>query len=108
MAKGRIVTCRNCGKKINLVNGAWRNNMTHRYMCNSCYRKMKADARLQKSGMRQSIPAMIAKIVFGLFFIIGGVGILDNSETSMPMLLLGFIILGWGIIPAIHARRKRR
>ncbi len=86
---------------------------SRRYVCKSCgkkieaeKKKIKADIREQKRGMRQSIPSMLAKIVIGLILLAAN-GTKDSGENDIILSFVGLLLLGWGIIPAILAIIKK-
>ena len=77
----------------------------------SQYRRTRADEREARTGMRQSTGAMIAKIAFGLMFILV---CFDDSEDALSFgatmvgLCMGGALLAWGLLPYLEARRKRK
>ena len=74
-------------------------------------REKEADEREQKTGMRQSSGAMMAKIIFGGLFIVCGFVPPSNGEWSLSYLLTALVVggalLAWGIIPYMDAKKKR-
>jgi len=104
MAVDKTVTCIECGKPFRLSEGAFYNKNTRRYYCRSCGRKVKAEERKQRTGMRQTYFAMILKIVFGIAIIAGTV----KEHFSLVALIVGLLLILWGLIPFIRARLQRR
>ncbi len=75
-----------------------------------------ADAREKATGMRQSGGAMVAKIAFGVLFLISAVTTdwKNDPDTALnplgPMLIsvvLGIALILWGLIPWLTAKKKR-
>lgn len=73
-------------------------------------REQAADERESKTGMRQTTGAMVAKIFFGIMFIVYGF-IPSDREWSVSYfvtsLMIGGALVAWGLIPYINAKRKR-
>ena len=111
-----IVICVECGKQFDASWGGYYDKSTRRYTCKSCAKKIKkgerqaqkeqeADVREATTGMRQSSGAMIAKIAFGVLFIIsafqtGSVG------STLVGLVIGVALIAWGALPAYSAKRS--
>lgn len=77
----------------------------------SQYRRTRADEREAQTGMRQSTGAMIAKIAFGLMFILI---CFDDSEDALSFgatmvgLCMGGALIAWGVLPYRDAKKKRK
>lgn len=102
MASKHIVVCQNCGRQFDANKGGYYNKTTRRYTCKAC-------GNQAKTGMKQSKCAMIAKIFFGLMFIIVGIAPPEPNEFSVSTFLIGLVIgvalIAWGIMPYIKAKK---
>lgn len=102
-----MVICEQCGRRFDANTGSYYNSASRRYTCKSCAikiynqqraiqrqenaarRKAAADEREKNTGMRQSTGAMIAKIVFGVLFLLVVFGKVMRwvSSSAWPYLL---------------------
>ncbi len=116
MAK-HMVTCVHCGRRFDANMGAYYNSATRRYSCKACGKKVNqaykrsqrtaaADQREVRTGMRQSLGAMIAKIAFGAIFIISCIG--SEIQTFLVGLVLGGALIAWGLVPYLRARQQKQ
>lgn len=122
MASKHMVTCVQCGKRFDANHGGYYNKNNRRYTCKACgkamnaaYRKQnaeqKAAVREEKTGMRQSIGAMIAKIAFGLLFIFAGFSSPDDGWTFsyfLTAIVIGAALIAWGLIPYLNAQKVKK
>ena len=72
-------------------------------------RNRKADEREAKTGMRQSIGVMIAKIAAGCMFI--AVSLEDyggDMEGFLVGVILGLACIAWGLVPFLMAQQKKK
>lgn len=105
MAQKHMVVCVECGRQFDASRGAHYDPKTRRYTCKSCVKKYNADVREHSTGMRQSTGAMIAKIVFGVMFIIVALtGDLEMSARGVGI-VLGLGLIAWGLLPWWKARK---
>lgn len=127
MAK-HIVTCVKCGRKFDANEGGVYYPESHRYACKKCVdnqkaaqaerekarkaeeRKAKADEREKNTGMRQSVPAMIAKIAAGVVVLISSFSLL--TQGSVTEFIVGVAIAAglaaWGLVPYLKAKKTKR
>ena len=112
MAKKHYVVCVKCGRQFDASWGAYYNASTRRYTCRRCARAQKANAREKaadvretRTGMRQSLGAMIAKLVFGGLFILSSFTMSSAAEV-LTGLLIGGGLIAWGLVPWLQAKRK--
>ena len=121
MGRKHIVVCTQCGRQFDANKGGYYNRKSRRYTCLKCGNRIKreasenkrarnaerrrvlADEREQRTGMRQSIGSMIAKIVFGILFIYAGI---NNKEPALRI-IIGMSLLAWGLIPFVKAKLKQ-
>lgn len=106
MAK-HMVICMSCGKRFDASRGGYYFKSQRRYMCPKCgkahnreVKEEQADYREEKTGMRQTQGAMIAKIAVGALFVC--VGILGGDMefgARMVGLILGLALIAWGLLP---------
>lgn len=101
MASKHMVVCQNCGKQFDANRGGYYNRNTRRYTCKACGNKA-------RTGMKQSKGAMIAKIFFGLMFIIVGIAPPEPNEFTVSTFLIGLVIgcalIAWGIVPYLKPK----
>lgn len=127
MAK-HIVTCVKCGRKFDAEEGGVYYPESHRYACKKCVdnqkaaqaerakarkaeeRKAKADEREKNTGMRQSVPAMIAKIAAGAVVLISSFSLL--TQGSVTEFIVGVAVAAglaaWGLVPYLKAKKAKR
>ncbi len=67
--------------------------------------RQRADDREQKTGMRQSMGAMIAKIAIGALFVITSLTMGDAASIAVGM-IIGIALIAWGLIPYIKAKKN--
>lgn len=114
-----MVTCVQCGRRFDASWGAYYNKSTRRYTCKRCagamkreQRSIQADAREERTGMRQSMGAMIAKIAIGALFVVVGFSELSPKTENggfgpfLVGLILGAALIAWGLLPWLKARRE--
>ena len=109
-----IVVCQYCGKQFDANKGGYYNSTSRRYTCKSCGSKAKkeqkeyeADKREAKTGMRQSMGAMIAKIAVGVvFFFIGFT--MDSFGSAIIGIVIGLALIAWGLLPWLMPRLKAK
>ena len=114
MSRQHVVTCYGCGSQFDANRGgAGYHRIKHKYYCPKCYKEIKREQkkliqqeRLLKRGMKQSYIAMVLKIVFGIISLFSFLYDKD-PDTKYIFLLVGIILLAWGIVPFIKARRKK-
>ena len=77
-------------------------------------RNYAADERERETGMRQSMGAMIAKIAFGVLFVVTGIttnwaekGESDPLATALISVVFGLALIAWGFLPWLQAKKKR-
>ena len=99
---------------------------SHRYICKKCVDKQKskqaeaekarkaaereeqANEREARTGMRQSVPAMIAKIAAGAVVLIGSFPLLAQ-ESTIEFIVGVAIAAGlavWGLAPYLKAKKR--
>lgn len=120
-----IVTCVECGKQFDANQAGYYNSQNRRYYCKKCGKKYnknakahnrqvikekaaaRADEREARTGMRQSMGAMIAKIAIGALFVISafGTGSIGGVLTG---LVIGAALIAWGLIPYIKVKRHEQ
>jgi len=109
-----IVVCQYCGRQFDANKGGYYNSTSRRYTCKSCGKRAKkeekeyqADKREAKTGMRQSLGAMIAKIAIGaiFFFASFGTGSAGGVITGM---IVGLALIAWGLLPWLMPRLKAK
>lgn len=117
-SKKHIVTCVQCGRRFDASWGGYYNSSTRRYTCRRCGSKIKREQRTaeaivreERTGMRQTLGAMIAKIAVGLLFVIAAFPLLTNKESGgvgpfLTGLVLGAALIAWGLLPWLKARRE--
>lgn len=101
MASKHIVVCQNCGRQFDANRGGYYNRTTRRYTCKSCGNRA-------RTGMKQSKGAMIAKIAFGVIFILAGFSSPESGWSIgyfLTALVIGGALIAWGIMPYLKARR---
>ena len=65
---------------------------------------------LQTTGMRQSYGAMIAKIGFGILFVLAGFSTPEGGWTIgyfLTALVWGGGLIAWGLMPYLKARKAK-
>lgn len=112
MGRKHIVVCVECGCQFDASKGGHYDNKTRRYTCKSCCRKYNANLRERKTGMKQSMGAMIAKIAIGALFVISGFTAMAKQEstgdaigTLLVGLVIGAALLAWGLVPYLKAKK---
>ena len=79
-------------------------------MSNRQRRVSRADEREARTGMRQSMGVMIAKIAFGAVSIALGFDSGDPDWTGVhraTSIIVGLAFIAWGLLPYLNARRIR-
>lgn len=113
-----IVTCVKCGRQFDANEGGRYLTNSHRYVCRRCvseqkkeqkaqYKERKADEREESTGMRQSFPAMIAKIAVGCLFLVGSLPLAAQGNMSAFAAGLGIsaALIAWGLMPYLKSKR---
>ena len=110
----RMVVCVSCGRRFDTSKGFYYNKMTGRYTCPKCGKAQKkaiksaeADEREERTGMRQTVGAMIAKIVFGVLFIVTSFS-MDSASSTIIGIVIGLALLAWGLLPWLLPRLKAK
>lgn len=123
-----LVKCVKCGKQFDANEGGVYYPESHRYACKNCVNKQKAaqseaaksrkaeerkaeaDEREARTGMRQSIPAMIAKIAAGLVVFASSFSLLSQKEifSFVVGLVIAFGLIAWGVVPYLKAKQSKR
>ncbi len=125
MAKHEV-TCLKCGRRFDANEGGSYLPESHRYTCKKCVDKQKskqaeaekarkvaereeqANEREARTGMRQSVPAMIAKIAAGAVVLIGSFPLLAQ-ESTIEFIVGVAIAAGlavWGLAPYLKAKKR--
>ena len=125
MAKHEV-TCLKCGRRFDANEGGSYLPESHRYICKKCVEKQKfnhaapdkapnaavrsaqANEREARTGMRQSVPAMIAKIAAGAVVLIGSFPLLAQ-ESTIEFIVGVAIAAGlavWGLAPYLKAKKR--
>lgn len=121
MASKHMVTCRECGRRFDANYGGYYNKTNQRYTCKRCGDKLKkayrkenkaqqAAAREERTGMKQSIGAMIAKIAAGVLFIVTGFSSPDGGWTFgyfLTALVIGAALIAWGLLPYLKVTKAK-
>lgn len=124
-----LVKCVKCGRKFDYdaVGGQYYPE-SHRYACKNCVDKQKAkqaedvkarkaaerkaaaDEREARTGMRQSIPAMIAKIAAGVVVLVSSFPLLSQGEPLSFVIGLAAAVglAAWGLVPYLKAKQSKR
>ena len=100
MASKHIVVCQHCGRQFDANRGGYYNRSTRRYTCKAC-------GNMARTGMKQSKGAMIAKIVFGVLFILAGFSSPESGWTIgyfLTALVIGGALIAWGIVPYLKPK----
>ena len=114
MGRKHIVVCVECGCQFDASKGGHYDSKTRRYTCKSCCRKYNANLRERKTGMKQSMGAMIAKLAFGALFVIvaftGGIpkfseGVGEGITFILTGLVCGAALIAWGLVPYLKAKK---
>lgn len=103
MANKHFVICARCGKQFDANRGASYNPHTGRYVCKGC-------TNAQTTGMRQSYGAMIAKIGFGILFVLAGFSTPEEGWTMgyfLTALVCGGALIAWGLLPYLNAKKAK-
>ena len=123
-----IVKCVKCGRQFDANEGGVYYPESQRYACKSCVNKQKAaqaerekarkaeerkaeaDERERVTGMRQTKPAMLAKIAAGVLFIGCSVPFIAQGSISSFVcgLAIGGALIAWGLVPYLKAKSGRR
>lgn len=109
MSVNHFVICAQCGKKFDANKGAAFDPQAQRYICRQCVSRAKAELRQQNTGMRQSTGAMIAKIVFGLLFVMAGFSSPEGGWSVgyfLTALVIGGGLIAWGVLPWLKAKKS--
>lgn len=100
-----IVVCRECGRQFDASKGGYYDKVSRRYTCPKCGRQIKsaektaaANARESKTGMRQSMGVMIAKIAVGLVFICAAFAT-GTAGATITGIIIGLALIAWGLLP---------
>lgn len=131
MASKHLVICVRCGKQFDANRGGYYNRNSRRYTCKSCGRSQKSEIRKQKAairkqkaaikkqkainrkertGMKQSMGAMIAKIAIGVLFVLTGFSSPDGGWTIgyfLTAIVIGGALIAWGLLPYLKARKEK-
>ena len=121
MAKKHMVICRECGKQFDANVGGYYDKNDRRYVCKKCgttlqkeYRKevkeRQAAVREERTGMRQSFGAMIAKIAAGALFIVTGFSSPEGGWTLgyfLTAVVMGAALIAWGLLPYLKAKKAK-
>lgn len=103
MASKHLVVCQSCGRQFDANRGGYYNRATRRYTCKAC-------GNQARTGMKQSKAAMIAKIVFGVLFILVGIAPTEPQENPVAFfltsLLIGGALIAWGLVPYIKVKKN--
>lgn len=123
MAK-HLVRCVQCGRQFDANFGGYYNSSSRRYTCKKCYKKLKsasakirsqeksaartaaADAREARTGMRQSMGAMIAKIAIGALFVVSAFRT-DSASSVLVGIIIGLALIAWGVLPWLKVRQAK-
>lgn len=127
MSKHNVI-CLQCGRKFDADEGGYYLPESRRYVCKYCANKQKAkqaeeararkaaareaeaDEREEKTGMRQTRAAMLAKIVVGVLFLVCSVPFI--SQGNIPAFLCGLAVaaalVAWGLVPYLKAKKGKR
>ncbi len=79
-------------------------------MANKQVRRSRADEREARTGMRQSIGAMIIKIAFGAVSVALAFDSGDPEWTIVhkaTSVIIGLAFIAWGLLPYLNARKIR-
>ena len=113
MAK-HMVICMNCGKRFDASRGGYYFKSQRRYMCPKCgkahnreVKEEQADYREEKTGMRQTQGAMIAKIAVGLLFVISAFAT-GSFGAVLTGIVIGLALIAWGLLPWLLPRLKEK
>lgn len=117
MARSHYVVCLKCGKTFDANKGGYYNAGKQRYICPKCgkahnkavkaaNKEQAANEREQETGMRQSVGAMIAKVVAGALFLVVSFG-MDNAGEVCVGLILAAALIAWGLVPYFMAKKKQ-
>lgn len=123
-----IVICVKCGRKFDADNGGVYYPESRRYACKKCVDKQKAaqaermkarkaeeceviaNEREKNTGMRQSVPAMIAKIAAGVVVLASSFSFV--AKGSVTEFVVGVAVAvglaAWGLVPYLKAKKARR
>lgn len=121
MASKHMVTCRECGRRFDANFGGYYNKTSQRYTCKKCGDKLKkayrkenkskqVAEREERTGMKQSFGAMIAKIAIGILFISTGFSSPEGGWTFsyfLTALVIGAALIAWGLLPYINATKSK-
>ena len=118
MASKHMVTCVECGRRFDVnAGGGYYNKSSRRYTCKKCgnqiknaNRKAQAKEREARTGMKQSMGAMIAKIAVGILFVIAGFSSPEGGWTFgyfLTALVVGVALIAWGLLPYLNAKKAK-
>jgi hypothetical protein len=110
MAKAHIATCQGCGQQFDTFRGGYYNVDSKQYTCRKCGRAANQSVRGMRIGMKQTTVGMVLKLLFGIMFFIVSVDPGEGTEWDMAYfltcLVLGTLLIAWGLIPWLRARRE--
>ena len=102
------VVCPSCGKRFDSRKGFVCNKTMY---CQDCGPKIAADEREARTGMRQTMGAMVAKIAAGVLFIFYGF-VPSSDGWSFQYFLTAFAIgaglIAWGLFPYLKVVLERK
>ena len=122
MARKHMVICVECGKRFDANLGGYYNQKSRRYTCKKCKNRIKnenrnkmsayqATEREKRTGMKQSLGAMVAKIVVGLVFVLMGFLSPEGGWTLgyfFTALVIGAALIAWGLLPYLKAKKAHK
>ena len=111
MASKHFVICAQCGKQFDANRGGYYNSKSRRYTCKACGKAHQAAVREQRTGMKQSMGAMIAKIAFGILFVLAGFSSPEGGwsiEYFLTALVVGGALIAWGLLPYLKVYKEKR
>lgn len=112
MGRAHWVVCKSCVRKFNVEREGGRYDGS-RYICNRCYRKIKAAARQQQGLIPTPKPDQPSwfskywKLLIGFIFLIGGLGNMGiDWKAALFGILVGIGLLLWHFWPQISTKRQ--
>lgn len=116
-----IVTCVKCGRQFdtNEEKGRYYPD-SRRYECGRCvavqkklqkeqHKEKVVAEREAKTGMRQSKPAMIAKIAAGVLVLFSSFSLVSQGELAAFACGIGAAaaLIAWGLVPYLKAKKSK-
>lgn len=118
-----MVVCVKCGRRFDAnKERAGYVEKSRRYVCGKCFAEQRkrdkeaeksrkareAEERERVTGMRQSKPAMIAKIVVGVLFALCSVPFAaqGNFSSFAVGLVIAAALIAWGVVPYMRAQKR--